>query len=167
MRKIDGYYLARTAVVTGDVTIAADASIWYGAVVRGDVAPVRIGARTNVQDGAVLHCRTGVPLDVADEVIIGHHAVVHGRRVGRRSLIGIRATLLDDVEVGEHCLIAAGSLLVPGTTVPDGSVVMGSPGRVVREIRDEDRAYIEHAVRTYLDLAARYAAGEFRECGVP
>lgn len=161
MNRFRGLYLAPGAVVTGDVTIGRDTSIWYHAVVRGDVAPIRIGARVNIQDGALLHCRHDVPLDIEDDVVIGHHAVVHARRVRRRTLIGIRAALLDNVEIGERCVVAAGSVVPPGTIVPDGSVVMGLPAKVVRPTTDADLAYIDRAIETYVQLAARYASGEF------
>lgn len=161
MRNIGDYYVAHSAVVVGDVSIGPEASIWYGAVVRGDVAPIRIGARVNVQDGALLHCKTAVPLEIADDVVIAHHAVVHGRRIGPHCLIAIRATLLDDVEVGENCVIAAGAIVPPGTKIPPGSVVMGVPGKVVRPIREEEMAYIDLAVQAYRRLAPRHASGEF------
>jgi carbonic anhydrase/acetyltransferase-like protein (isoleucine patch superfamily) len=159
------YYIAPTAVVQGDVTIGSGSSVWPFCVLRGDVAPIRIGARVAVQDGAILHCNTGVPLEIGDDVGIGHGAVVHCRSVGSRSLVGIRATVLDDVVVGCECIVAAGAVVVPGAEVPDGSVVMGAPARVVRAITDEDRAYIRHVVETYQELAARHAAGEFRALG--
>jgi carbonic anhydrase/acetyltransferase-like protein (isoleucine patch superfamily) len=162
MRRLGEFYAAESAVLVGEVRIGRDSSIWHHCVVRGDVAPIGLGERVNVQDGSVLHCRLGVPLEIGDEVVIGHQAVVHCRRVGPRSLIGIRATVLDDAEVGEDCLIAAGALLPPGTVVPDGSVVMGMPGKVVRPIREEERAYIRRVWSGYLELARRHAAGEFK-----
>jgi carbonic anhydrase/acetyltransferase-like protein (isoleucine patch superfamily) len=167
MRKIGEYYAARTAVVTGNVLIGRDSSIWYGAVARGDVAPIRIGARVNVQDGAVIHGKTAVPVEIADDVVIAHHAIVHCRRVGARCLIGTRCTLLDDVEVGEESVIAACALVVPGTVVPPRSVVMGIPGRIVRQVSEDDLAYIDLAVQTYVRLAKRYAAGEIPDHTLP
>lgn len=167
MRKVSDYYVARSAVVVGNVSIGPLASIWYNAVVRGDVAPIRIGARVNIQDGAIVHCKSDVPLEIADDVTIAHQAVVHCTRVGPRSLIGIGATLLDDVEIGADCFVAARSLVVPGTIVPDGSFVIGSPARVTRPSSDRDRAYIALAARTYLDLAPRHAAAEFRDRARP
>jgi len=160
MKKIGDYYAARNAVVTGDVRIGAGSSIWYNAVVRGDVAPIRIGARVNVQDGAVIHGKTAVPVEIADDVVIAHQAIVHCHRIGPRCLIGIRSTLLDDVEIGEECVIAAGAVVVPGTIVPPRSVLMGIPARIVRPVSENDLAYIDLAVQTYVRLAGRYAAGE-------
>ncbi len=162
IRRVGSFYAAETAVIVGDVQIGADSGIWHHTSIRGDVAPIRLGERVNVQDGTVLHCKKGVALEIASDVVIGHLAVVHCKRVGSRSLIGIRATVLDDSEIGEDCLIAAGALLPPGTIVPDGSVVMGTPGKVVRAIRDEERAYIQRVLRDYVALARRHADGEFR-----
>lgn len=161
MRQWGRAYVSAAAVVEGDVVLGADASVWHFAVLRGDVAPLRIGARTNVQDGAVVHARTGVAVEIGEEVAIGHQALVHCRRVGPRTLVGSRAVLLDDVVVGEDCLIAACALVPPGTRIPPGSVVMGIPGRVVRAIRDEERAYLRDVVAGYVRLAQRHLRGEF------
>ena len=152
MRRLGSFFAARSAVIVGDVRIGADSSVWHHCVLRGDVAPIRIGERVNIQDGA-------------DEVVIGHRAVVHSKRVGRRSLIGIGAAVLDDSEIGEGCLIAAGAVVPPGTIIPPRSVVMGMPGKVVRAIRDEERAYIDRVVIGYVELARRHAAGEFPPIG--
>lgn len=160
--RVGRIWAARTAVIVGDVSFGADCNVWHHCSIRGDVAPIRLGRRVNVQDASVLHCKLGVALEIADDVVIGHMAVVHGTRVGARTLIATRATVLDDCEIGEDCIIAAGALLSPGTVVPDGSVVMGVPGSVVRSIRDEERAYIHRVAYGYVELARRHAAGEFR-----
>lgn len=165
IRRVGSFYAAETAVIVGDVQIGADSGIWHHTSIRGDVAPIRIGERVNVQDCTVLHCKKGVALEIASDVVIGHLAVVHCKCVGSRSLIGIRATVLDDSEIGEDCLIAAGALVTPGTIVPDGSVVMGTPGKVVRAIRDEERAYIQRVLGDYVALARRHAEGEFKPVG--
>jgi gamma-carbonic anhydrase len=162
---IGGVYLARSAIVVGDVTMGTDCNVWHGCVIRGDVAPIHIGDRVNIQDGAVLHCKIDVPLEIASDVVIAHLTLIHGRSIGPGTLIGSRAIVLDDCEVGEDCLVAAGSLLAPGTVVPPGSVVMGTPGRVVRAITDPDRAYIRRILTNYVELAKRHAAGEFRPYG--
>ena len=156
MRRIGSVFMARNVVVTGDVVLGDDCSVWPFAVIRGDVAPIHLGRRVNVQDGAVLHCNLNVPLDIADDVAIGHGAVVHGRRVGTRTLIGIHATIMDDAVIGQDCVIAAGALVPPGMKVPDGSVVMGMPGKIVRTIRDDERDYIRFVVEGYVELARRY-----------
>ncbi len=162
MVRIGPIWAARTAVIVGDVNFGEDCNVWHHCMIRGDVAPIRLGERVNVQDGCVLHCKHGTTLEIASEVAMGHMAVVHGKRVGARTLIGTRATVLDDCEIGEDCIIAAGALLAPGTIVPDGSVVMGMPGKVVRPIRDEERAYIHRVVHGYVELARRHAAGDYR-----
>ncbi len=154
-------YIAPTSYVGGDVTIGDESTVMHHVMIRGDIAPIRIGQRVNVQDGTVVHTKHGVPLDIDDEVGIGHRAVVHCRRVGTRTLIGIGAIVLDDCEIGEYCVIAAGSVLPPGTIVPARSVIMGVPGKVVREVNSKDLERIDHVVRSYIRLGAEHAAGRF------
>ncbi len=161
IRRVGSVFLAETAVVVGDVELGPDCSVWHHCVVRGDVAPIRVGARVNIQDGAVLHCNQGVSLEIAEDVSVGHHAVVHCRKVGPGTLVGMRATVLDDCEIGQDCLIAAGAVVPPGTVVPDGMVVMGVPGRVVRPVSDRERDYLRRVVETYVELARRHADGAF------
>lgn len=156
-----GVYLAQNSVVLGDVTLGAEASVWFGAVIRGDVAPVRIGRRVNVQDLVVIHCDSGFPNTIEDDVTIGHSAIVHGEHVGAGSLIGMGAKLLGRTRVGRECLIGAGAVLPPGTVVPDRSVVMGVPARVVRPVSAEDLKYMHWLPAHYVKLAERHAAGEF------
>lgn len=156
MQRVDQHYQATTAVICGDVTIGADSSFWFGAVVRGDVAPISIGSRVNVQEGAVLHCDSGKPLVIADEVTIGHGAVVHCRSVGQGSLIGIKAVVLGDAVIGKNCLVAAGAVVSPGTIVPDGQVVMGVPAKAVRPIRDSELQYLQANNRHYVELAEQH-----------
>lgn len=165
MRMVGEAFVADDAVVTGDVTLGPGANIWFKTIVRGDVAPVRIGANVNIQDGCILHCRTSVALELEDNAAVGHGAIVHGRRIGAGSLVGIRATVLDDCEIGESCLIAAGTLLTPGTVVPDGMLAMGSPGRVTRPLTDEERDYLKFVTETYQQLARDYVAGRFKRVG--
>lgn len=159
--QINGAYYARTAIVTGDVSIGPDSSIWFGAVVRGDVARVTIGARVNVQDNAVIHCDTGKPNTIEDDVVIGHGAIVHGVHVGEGSLIGMRATLLGGTRIGKRCVIAAGAVVPPGLVVPDGMCVMGVPGKIVRPVKPEEFELQRWLVGHYVELAKKYAAGEF------
>jgi carbonic anhydrase/acetyltransferase-like protein (isoleucine patch superfamily) len=154
-------YVAPDAYVGGDVMIGDGSTVMHHVVIRGDIAAIRIGARVNIQDGAILHTPSGVPLDIADEVGIGHRAVVHCRRVANRTLIGIGAIVLDDCVIGSCCLIAAGSVVPPKMVVPDGSVVMGVPGKIVREISDRDLASIDHVIRSYVELGRLHAAGRF------
>lgn len=154
-------YIAPTAYVGGQVAVGDGSTIMHHVVIRGDIAPIRLGRYVNVQDGAVLHTPHGVPLAIGNEVGIGHRAVVHCRRVDDRSLIGIGAILLDDCEVGSRCLIAAGTVLPPGTVIPDGSVVMGVPGKIVRETSANDLQAIDHVVRSYRALGRLHAEGRF------
>ncbi len=154
-------YIAPTAYIGGDVVIGDQSTIMHHAVIRGDLAPIRIGSRVNVQDGSVVHTDQGVRLDIADEVAIGHRAVVHCRRIGPRTLVGIGAILLDACVIGERCVIAAGTVLAPRTTVPDGSVVMGVPGRVVREVTGRDLQQIDEAIRNYIEMGRVHAAGRY------
>lgn len=154
-------YIAPSAYVGGDVIIADDVTIMHHVCVRGDVGTISIGRRVNIQDGTVVHTKTGVPLDIADDVSVGHRAVVHCRRVGRGTLIGIGAIVLDDCEIGANCIVAAGALVPPGTTVPDGKIVAGIPARVKRDVTAEDRRYLQFVTERYLDLGRRHAAGEY------
>ena len=153
IRQINGVYLADTARVVGEVELGANVSIWYGATIRGDVAPVRIGQSTNVQENAVIHCDSGEPNTIGERVTIGHGAVLHGQSVGDGSLVGTHATLLGRSRIGQGCLIAAGALVPPGMQVPDGVVVMGVPGRIVRQTNEKDKEYVRGAPDHYVKMA--------------
>ncbi len=154
-------YISPTAYVGGDLVIGDDSTVMHQVTIRADIAPIRIGARVNFQDGVVVHTPWGTPLDIADEVGVGHGAIVHCRSIGPRTLVGIGSILLDNCTIGERCVIAAGSVLTPGSVVPDGSVVMGTPGRIVREVTQRDLDMIDHVVRSYQETGRRCAAGEF------
>ena len=158
-RTAANYFKARSSIITGDVTIGELCSFWFNAVVRGDVAPITIGRRTNVQDGAVIHCDTGVPNVIGEEVVIGHGAIVHGARVGDRCLIGMGATLLSQTRLGNECFVAAGTVVPPGLEVPDGMMVMGVPGKIVRPVSEKEREYMRWLARHYVELAEKYVAG--------
>lgn len=161
-RTASNYFLAHNCTVTGEVSIGEDSSIWFNSVVRGDVAPVTIGRRVNVQDGAVVHCDSGVRNVIEDDVTIGHRAVVHGMFVGRGSLIGMGAILLGRTKIGSECLVAAGAVVPPGLEVPDRMVVMGVPGKIVRPVKEEELRYMRWLVPHYVALARKYADGEFQ-----
>jgi len=150
------YFLAANATVMGDVSIGEDVSFWYTAVVRGDVAPVKIGRRVNVQDGCVIHCDSGIPNEIEDDVTIGHRAVVHGMFVGRGTLIGMGAIVLGKTKIGSECLIAAGAVVPPGLVVPDRMVVMGVPGKIVRPLKEEELKYIKWLPPHYKALAEKH-----------
>lgn len=154
-------YIAETSFVAGDVHIGDHSTIMHHVMIRGDIAPIRIGARVNIQDGSVVHIQRGVPLEIADGVGVGHRAVVHCRSVGARSLIATGAIVLDGCEIGERCIIAAGTVLTPGTKIPDGSVVMGVPGKIVRQTTASDLAIIDHVVESYVELGRLHASGMF------
>jgi carbonic anhydrase/acetyltransferase-like protein (isoleucine patch superfamily) len=157
----DGSFRAHNATIVGDVKAGESSSFWFNAVVRGDVAPVVIGRRTNVQDCAVVHCDTDVPNIIGDDVVIGHGAIVHGKFVGDGSLIGMGATLLSRSVIGRECLIAAGAVVAPDMVVPDGMVVMGVPGKIVRAVSEKDLKYMHWLRVHYVELAEKYVRGEF------
>ncbi len=147
------------ATVVGRVTIGAESSVWFGAVVRGDVHDVVIGARTNVQDRSVIHVTTDrFSTTIGDGVTIGHAAVLHGCTIGDYALIGIGAIVLDGAEVGERSMIAAGALVTPGTKIPPGQLAVGSPARVKRPLTPEELEHLERSAANYAALAARYRA---------
>ena len=154
-------YIAPTACVCGEVRLGDECTIMHHVVIRGDVSTITIGRRVNVQDAAVIHTETGVPLEIGDEVSIGHRAVVHCRRVGPHSLLGIGSILLDRGEIGEGCIVAAGAVVPPDTVVPPGKLVMGIPARVVRDVTDEDRRYLKRALQNYRRLGREHAAGRY------
>ena len=155
-----GYFVARNATIVGEVTIGELASFWFNAVVRGDVAKVEIGRRVNVQDGVVVHCDTGVPNVIEDDVTIGHGAIVHGMFVGRGSLIGMGSTLLSRTRIGSECLVAAGAVVPPGLNVPDRMLVMGVPGKIMRPVNEQDLEYMRWLTGHYVELAQEYVKGE-------
>lgn len=159
MRRIGNVFLWDTAVVTADVTLGDFVSLWPGAVVRGDVAPVTIGEGSNIQDGAIVHCDYGVPNVVEAGVVVGHAAVLHGARVGANTLVGIGAKLLGGSIIGKECLIAAGAVVPPGMVVPDRSVVMGLPGKVVRSATSEEIHKTRTIAERYRRLAQDYSEG--------
>lgn len=157
----DGSFRAHNSTIVGDVTAAENSSFWFNAVVRGDVAAVVIGKRSNVQDNAVIHCDTGVPNIIGDDVVIGHAAVVHGKAVGNGSLIGMGATVLSRSVIGRRCLIAAGAVVPPDLVVPDEMVVMGVPGKIVRPVKPEEFEYMRWLSGHYVELAEKYIRGDF------
>jgi carbonic anhydrase/acetyltransferase-like protein (isoleucine patch superfamily) len=151
------FWVAATAVLVGDVTIEEDASVWFGVVVRGDNEPIGIGARANVQDGCILHTDPGFPLTIGAEATIGHGVVLHGCTIGRGALVGMGAIVLNGARVGEECLVGAGALIPEGKEIPPRSVVLGSPGKVVRPVNEKDLAVMRGGVLTYMERWQRYA----------
>lgn len=146
-------WLAPNCTVLGDVTIGAESSVWFGAVVRADSEPVTIGRRTNVQDLCVLHADPGFPCVVGADVTIGHGAIVHGARVADRVMIGMRAVVLNGAQIGENSVIGAGTVVTEGMLVPPRSLVLGVPGKVRREVTAEEVVRLERAAQHYAELA--------------
>jgi carbonic anhydrase/acetyltransferase-like protein (isoleucine patch superfamily) len=150
-------YIQTSAQIIGDVEIGPHSSVWFNVVIRGDVYPIRIGARTNIQDSSTLHVTGGRwGTSIGDEVTVGHGVILHGCRVADRCLIGIGAILLDGVEVEADCLIAAGSLVAPGTRIPSGHLAKGSPAKVARPLRADELAHLKQSAANYVEHAASY-----------
>lgn len=158
-----GVFLADTARVIGQVALGDDVSIWYGSVVRGDVFDIVIGARTNIQDHSVVHVTSGRHATrIGEDVTVGHRATLHGCTVRDRALIGMGAIVLDGAEVGEESMIAAGSVVTPRTVIPPRVLAVGSPARVVRELKDTELALVRHSAGHYVELARLYLAESSR-----
>ena len=153
-------FIADSAQIIGDVHVGAQASVWFGSVVRGDMFYIRIGERTNIQDNCVIHTRTGEkPTILEEEVTVGHSVTLHGCYVERKSLIGIGSIVLDDVRVGHESLVAAGSLISPGTIIPPRSLVMGSPAKVRRPLTDQEATDLQGYADRYVANRLGYMAG--------
>ncbi len=155
----EGVYIAPGAVVVGQVSLGDRASVWYGAVVRGDMAPITIGEETNIQDGAVLHVDPPYPVVLGERVVVGHRAVIHGARVADECLIGMGAVLLNGAIIGTHSIVGAGAVVTEGMEVPPLSLVLGVPARVVRALPSEVADRIRRNAAVYVEAAAEYAAG--------
>ena len=153
------YWVAPNAFVVGNVEIEEDASVWFGTVIRGDNEPVRIGRGSNVQDGCVLHTDPGFPLTIGPEATIGHRVVLHGCTIGRGALIGMGAVVLNGARIGEESLVGAGALIPEGREIPPRSVVLGSPGKVVRQVTERDLAIMRGGVLTYMERWQAYVRG--------
>ncbi len=150
-------YLADNAVVVGDVEIGRRSSIWFGAVLRGDVYHIRVGDETSIQDNSVVHVTSGQNATViGSRVTVGHSVTLHGCTVGDRCIVGMGSTLLDRAEIGDRCIIGAGSLVTPGTRIPPGTLAVGAPARPKRELTDDELAWIEFSADHYVELAEKY-----------
>lgn len=150
-------WVAPNAVLIGKVRLEAGASVWFNAVLRGDNELIHIGENSNVQDGTVMHTDMGSPLNIGKGVTIGHNAMLHGCDVDDYSLIGINAVILNGAKIGKYCIIGANSLISEGKVIPDGSLVMGSPGKIVRELTDVQKKMLEASAAHYVHNAQRYA----------
>jgi carbonic anhydrase/acetyltransferase-like protein (isoleucine patch superfamily) len=150
-------WIAPTAAVIGNVILEANASVWFGVVIRGDnEEPITIGRNTNIQDGAVLHADAGIPLTIGRDVTVGHQAMLHGCTIGDNTLIGIGATVLNKSAIGKNCIIGAHALIPEGKTIPDGSLVVGSPGKVVKQLSPEQIQHLTWSADHYVQNAQRF-----------
>ncbi len=157
-------FIAPDASIVGNVSIQPGASIWFNVVVRGDNDPIVIGEQSNIQDGSVLHSDPGSPLTIGRGVTVGHKAVLHGCTVGDFSLVGINAVVLNGAVIGRHCLIGANALVTENTVIPDGSLVLGSPAKVVKSLAEEQRPSLELQARYYQQNGERFASGLKPQC---
>lgn len=155
----DSAWVADSAQVMGDVALAADTSIWFGAVLRGDTETIRIGRGSNIQDLSVLHADVGMPLTVGEGVTVGHQVMLHGCTIGDGSLIGIGAVVLNGAVIGKGCLVGAGALVTEGKVFPDGSMILGSPAKVVRQLTPEQLEGLRLSAQHYVDNARRFRKG--------
>lgn len=152
-----GAWVAPSADVIGDAHLAEDASVWFGAVIRADNTPIRIGRGSNVQEGAMLHSDPGSPLTIGEDVTVGHHAILHGCTIGARALVGMGATVLNGAVIGAECLIGAGALVTENKVFEDGMMILGSPARAVKPLSPEQRAGLRLSAQHYVARAQRFA----------
>ena len=158
-RIADSAWVADSAQVIGNVEMGEDASVWFGAVLRGDGEPLTLGKRVNVQDGAIIHADPGFPVTLADDVSVGHQVMLHGCSIGEGSLIGIQSVILNGAKIGKHCLVGAGSLVTEGKEFPDGSMIIGSPAKAVRQLTPEQIEGLKRASAHYVANSRRFKAG--------
>ncbi|MFN3296449.1 gamma carbonic anhydrase family protein [Caldimonas sp.] len=152
-------WVAESAQVIGDVHLAEDSSVWFGTVIRGDTAAIRIGRGSNIQDNSVLHADLGVPLTIGEEVTVGHQVMLHGCTIGDGSLIGIQAVVLNNARIGKGCVVGAGSVVTEGKEFPDGSLILGAPAKVVRQLTPEQVERLRLGAAHYVHNARRFRAG--------
>lgn len=149
-------FVAENSSVIGRCTIEENCSIWFNAVIRADVNEVKIGSNTNIQDGCIVHCDHQYSTIIGSNVTVGHNAIIHGCIIGSNCLIGMGATILDGAVIGDNCIIGAGALVTSGKEIPDGSMVLGSPGKLVRELSEEEKEGIKKSVSGYVSLSREY-----------
>lgn len=152
----EGHFIAPNAAVIGDVTLHDRSSVWFCCVLRGDADRIVIGAGSNIQDGAVVHADAGFPTVVGENVTVGHNAMIHGCTIGDGSLVGINAVVLNGAKVGKGCLIGANALVTEGMEIPDGSMVLGSPGKIKKTFTEEERATLAQNAEHYIANGQRY-----------
>lgn len=156
-------YIAQNATVVGKVSLGEDSSVWYAAVIRADVEKIIIGKRTNIQDGAILHADFGEPTIIGDDVTVGHGAIVHGATVGDCCLIGMRATILNRAKIGKYCIIGACALVTEGMEIPDYSMVVGIPAKIIKQMPEEIAQKLKMSAAHYVEMAKRHQSGEFEK----
>lgn len=154
-------FIAPNASVMGKVELGKDVSIWYGAVLRGDTEILKIGEGTNIQDNAVVHADPGFPTILGRHVTVGHSAIVHGAKIGDGTMIGMGSTILNGAKIGKNCLIGANALVKEGMEVPDNSMVLGMPARIIRELKPEEVEWLSHSAPHYISMSKRHQTGEF------
>ena len=152
-------WVADSAQIMGNVTLAENTSVWFGAVLRGDTSTITVGKGSNVQDNSVLHADVGMPLVIGEGVTVGHQVMLHGCTIGNNSLIGIGAIVLNGVKIGNNCLVGAGALVTEGKEFPDGSMIIGSPAKAVRMLSPEQIEGLKMSAQHYMDNASRYKTG--------
>lgn len=152
----EGHFIAPNAAVIGDVTLHENSSVWFSCVLRGDADRIEVGAGSNIQDGTVMHADPGFPMVVGENVTVGHNAMLHGCTIGDGSLVGINAVVLNGAKVGKGCLIGANALVTEGMDIPDGSMVLGSPAKVVRHLDEEAQLVLRHNADHYVGNASRF-----------
>ena len=155
----ESVWVADSAQVMGNVTLAEGCSVWFGAVLRGDTDTITIGKGSNIQDNSVLHADIGTPLVIGENVTVGHQVMLHGCTIGDGSLIGIQAVVLNGAKIGKYCLVGAGALVTEGKEFPDGCLIVGSPAKAVRQLSDAQIEGLKMSARHYMDNARRYKAG--------
>lgn len=155
-------WVAENATLAGQITLQKDVSIWFNAVLRAEHAPITVGEGSNIQDGTVCHVDPGMPLTIGRSVTVGHKVMLHGCTIGDESLIGINAVILNGAKIGRHCLIGANSLIPEGKEIPDGSLVMGSPGKIVRTLSEAQMEGLKASAMHYVENGRRYKASLVR-----
>lgn len=162
MKKAENVFIAPNATVIGDVTLEESSSVWFGAVLRGDGDRIHIGKGTNIQDLAVVHVDPGVPVSIGEGVTVGHAAIIHGATIGDYSLIGMRATVMNNAKVGKYCIIGAHALVTENMEIPDYSVVMGVPGKVVKQLPEKATERLHRSAAHYIERGRQYLEGEYK-----
>ena len=158
-RLADTAWVAESAQVMGNVELAADTSVWFNAVLRGDTEVIRVGRGSNIQDNSVVHADIGFPVTIGENVTVGHQVMLHGCSIGDGSLIGIQAVVLNGARIGKHCLVGAGALVTEGKEFPDGSMIFGSPAKWVRQLTAEQMAELDRSAEHYVENARRFKTG--------